>query len=100
MHVRRDKIAGPHRVSEDLLLQGMITGDATVASGVTLDLQGTVTGDLHVEPGARVMLRGTVSGSVVNHGKVDVEGVIYGKLTDLDGGTSHVAPNAVIRNEH
>jgi cytoskeletal protein CcmA (bactofilin family) len=95
---RTDQITGPYRVSEDLLLHGMIAGDTTVATGVTLNLTGMVTGDLHVESGARALLYGTVSGSVVNRGSVELEGEV-GDLTDLEGGTSRVSPDAVIRSQ-
>jgi cytoskeletal protein CcmA (bactofilin family) len=94
-----DKIDGPYTVTTDMNLYGMIAGETTVASGVTLWLYGMVTGDLRVQPSARVYLHGTVSGSVINAGEVDHHGVISGALRDVDGGSSVVRPDAVIENE-
>lgn len=44
-----DRIDGPFLVEEDLLLGGLIAGDATVAPGVTFEVSGMVTGGLVVE---------------------------------------------------
>jgi cytoskeletal protein CcmA (bactofilin family) len=98
MRTIRDKIEGPYAVSEDLALQGMIAGDATVMPKVTLVLKGTVTGNLTVEPGGRVELDGTVTGDVTNRGHAEVRGVIGGSLRDLDDGESNIGPNAVIQS--
>jgi cytoskeletal protein CcmA (bactofilin family) len=94
------KFDGPFTVANDLRLRGMIAGDATVASGVTLELHGMVTGDLFVEDGATVFIRGTVSGSVTNRGRVEVKGRIGGSLHDVDSGQSVVDPDAQIHDEH
>ena len=99
MQTRTDKIEGPFRVTEDLTLHGMVTGDTTVASGVFLNLHGLIGGNLRIEPEARVNLHGVVGGSVTNCGFVEVAGMIVGSLTDADGGESVVKPGAMIRNE-
>jgi hypothetical protein len=91
------QIDGPATITEDLLLQGMVTGNATVASGVNLVLHGMVTGDLVVEHGATAVVYGTVAGSVINRGRVEVAGRIVGALRDEEGGQSTVHPDSDIR---
>lgn len=63
-------IAGDHTFSADQSFDGMIGGDAVVATGVTLALSGMVGGNLIVENGAVVELSGMVGGAVVNRGGI------------------------------
>ena len=46
----------------------MVTGGATLRSGVKLILHGTIAGDLTLEPGARAIIHGTVAGRICNEG--------------------------------
>ncbi len=93
------KVEGPITLTEDLLLQGMIAGDATVSAGISFVLHGMVAGDLVIEPGGSAVVNGTVGGSVRNHGHVEVAGRIVGSLRNVDGGTSTVHPHSDVRGE-
>jgi hypothetical protein len=95
--VRRtnEKLDGPIVVEQDLCLDGMVVGDATVAPGVRLQLNGTVTGDLTVEDGAAVELNGTLHGHLINYGRCDVHGVIHGPIYDEQRGRTTLHPGAV-----
>jgi hypothetical protein len=58
----------------------MITSSATVVAGGYLLLTGMVCGDLIVQPGGRATVNGMVEGSVRNDGKVDVCGMVHGRV--------------------
>ncbi len=94
MRTVNEKITGPVTIREDLALNGMIAGDATVAPGVLLRLNGMVTGSLTVEAGGKVELLGTLSGALVNYGECDVWGVVHGPIYD-EGGDTRLHPGAV-----
>ena len=68
MRDRDDKIEGPFLIDENLTFGGLISGGATVRSGVILELSGMITGDLDVELGARATIHGIVNGTFRNHG--------------------------------
>lgn len=96
MDVIHDKIEGPFVIDRDLRIHGMITKQATVASGRTLHLHGMVTGDLIVRPGATAIIHGMVNGTVRNEGG-QVE--IYGKadrIVDTGSTRTHVDGQARI----
>jgi hypothetical protein len=77
------KIDGSYVVAEDVNFSGMITGGATVTSGVLFELGGMVCGDLTVERGGQAIIRGTVNGTVRNlGGEVTVHGSV-GAVRDL-----------------
>ena len=77
------KMNGPVTIEEDLSLDGMIAGDATVQRGVTLELGGMITGNLNVEPGARAIIRGMVNGLIRNQGGyIEIFGTVGG-VADL-----------------
>lgn len=88
MRVEIDIMPGDQTVSDDLHLQGMITGNCTVAPGCYLRLHGVVTGDLIVQAGARADVYGTVSGNLVADGRVEVRGMINGSASG-DGLKAH-----------
>lgn len=76
MRAVHDKIEGPFAIEEDLAIYGLVTGGATLRSGVKLILHGTIAGDLTIEPGARAILHGTVAGRVYNDGgRVELFGI-------------------------
>lgn len=63
MRTENNQLGGNQTISEDLELQGQITGDANVLSGATLHLRGQVLGNLTVQSGARAEIWGMVTGS-------------------------------------
>ena len=96
MEIFSGKIEGDEIMQRDLRLLGMITGSATVNSGVSLELSGMVIGDLIVDEGATVELHGMVGGDVTNKGgRLNVYGMIQGRLFKSSGET-HVDAKAVI----
>jgi hypothetical protein len=90
-----ETIQGPVTVREDLCLNGIIAGDASVGPGVRLDLNGTVAGDLTIEASGEVALRGTLGGALINYGKCDVWGVVRGPIYDEESGLTTLHPGAV-----
>jgi hypothetical protein len=84
-----------YRVEQDLHLNGVIQGPATVVRGAFLQLDGTVAGDLTVEADALARINGVVGGDVLNRGDVEIYGVVSGRVFD-DGGRSFVDENAVV----
>ena len=63
-------IRGQHTFEEDGEFDGMIGGNATVKSGVSITLSGMVGGNLTVEADAHVTLTGMVGGKVLGNGTV------------------------------
>ena len=55
-------------VTEDAYRLGQITGDVTVAPGVSFKLLGQIEGDLTIGPGAAVSVMGQIGGDVLNQG--------------------------------
>src|SRR6185295_20059221 len=92
-----DKIEGPCVIDGDVKLHGMITGDATLASGVALLLHGMVTGNLIVQPGAIAVVHGMVSGKLINQGAdVTIYGTVGGLIdADLHRATK-IMPGAIV----
>lgn len=70
------KIEGPFAIEDDQAIYGLVTGGATLCSGVKLVLHGTIAGDLIIEPGGRAIIHGTVAGRIYNDGgRVEVFGI-------------------------
>ena len=84
------KFLGPVSIGEDTSLHGMVDGDVSVASGVTLLMHGKIAGNLDIGSGATVELRGFVAGSSVNRGTLKVYGVVRGHMRDEEGGQTTV----------
>jgi hypothetical protein len=96
MRTIRDRVEGPQRITDDVTLHGMITGDVIVAAGGHLELHGMCSRSLRVESGGAVNLHGTVSGNVTNHGgRLVISGTIVGQLHDLAGETI-IRPDAMV----
>ena len=98
MLVRYDTIEGACVFKEDTQMHGLVTGNAEVRSGVTLDLHGTVGGDLEVAHGAHAIVRGKVCGVVWVSGSVDLHGAVGDLLFNAAGSAARsvVQPNAVV----
>ena len=62
------KVAGDLTFSEDTEFHGVIGGDATVASGVSVKLFGKIGGNLIIEPDAIVEVHGKIGQDVINRG--------------------------------
>ena len=93
MNTETGKLSGHQLITDDLVLLGMIVGDATVSAGAHLDLNGIVTGNLTVQEGATCDLRGTVSGSVYAAGVTNVWGVVSGSAS---GAGLVVYPDSIV----
>ena len=94
MNTIHEKVLGPAVIREDSALYGMITESATVAQGVHFEISGMVAGDLEIEPGADVEVHGMVTGSIVNRGRLRVNGMVIGSITDMEGGQTQRAPGS------
>jgi hypothetical protein len=69
-------LGGPIVLVEDTVIEGVVNGDVTVGSGVTVEVRGTITGDLYVRPRGKVIILGLVAGAVRNEGgSVAIHGV-------------------------
>lgn len=93
------KTSGPYTFTEDTILRGMVTIEATVTSGATLVLYGMVTGDLIVEEGARAAIHGMVNGTVRNSGRVEVWGAIDEIVDITRAAVTVIHPNAYIKGQ-
>lgn len=68
MRAEHGKIEGPFAIEEDIVLYGMVAGDATLHRGIRFILHGTIAGDLTIEPSARAIIHSTVAGRICNEG--------------------------------
>ena len=92
------KIEGDFTVAEDIVLQGMVTGNITVARGGSLNLQGLCCKSLFVESGGDATIRGTVNADVVNRGgTVTIHDIVNGAVRE-ESGETHIAAGAVVHN--
>jgi cytoskeletal protein CcmA (bactofilin family) len=90
MHHTNGKLPGGTRIDDDMILNGLIDGDAYVAGWVTLHMNGTIKGNLTIESGANVEINGLVRGAVINQGaEVCVKGHV-GSIEDAAGTTTSV----------
>lgn len=91
--IETGKIEGDVSISKNFQLDGLITGSATVETGMHFQLQGVVNKDLIVSNGASAQINGTVNGNVINlGGVVRIQGVVRGIVQ----GEAEISPNAVI----
>lgn len=83
-------------LTETVAIEGVVTGEVNLESGVRLDLYGTVGADLILQDGAIVNLHGVVGGDVINNGgTLSVYGIIGGEL-HRNGGESDIASGAIV----
>ncbi|WP_052185112.1 hypothetical protein [Methylotenera versatilis] len=93
MNSENGKIEGSMEILKDFQLNGTITGNATVKSGVYFRLNGVVLGNLTIENGGSSDINGVVCGNVINEGgTVSVTGVVQGAIH----GGANISPNAKI----
>ena len=92
-------VEGDLRVSEHLILQGMVTGNITVEQGGSLHLHGMCCKSLIVNLGGTATVHGMVSEDITNRGgNVSVFGMVVGSVHSQSGET-HIAPSAVVQNK-
>jgi hypothetical protein len=91
-HARRsnESLSGPLTISEDLVLNGSVSGPVTVARGIFLQMNGSLAGELIVEEDAEVRIHGSVQGRITNSGRVDVYGLLHGTMDDQPTGRSEI----------
>jgi len=93
MNTENGKIEGNMDVAKDFQLNGVITGNASVKSGVFFRLNGVVSGSLTIEHGASADINGVVNGNVINEGgTINIAGVVRGAIH----GEANISPNAII----
>ena len=99
MRVEKGKIDGDTRISDDVVLQGMITGNTVVENGGKLILSGMICQNLILEKGSMVELHGMVCRNVFNRGgNLRVYGMILESLR-TESGTTFIDPKAVIKGK-
>ena len=95
MRTEYRKIEGNLQLTEDLALYGMVTGDVTVLSGMSLDLYGAIGGNADIAAGAGANIYGVVAGDVVNSGTVEIRGIVCGDVRSKTGKV-HFSADCVI----
>ncbi|SGZ01868.1 polymer-forming cytoskeletal protein [Moritella viscosa] len=92
------RISGDLVVNENLTLNGIVTGNITVHTNITLVLNGMCLGELTLEPESNANSKGTVKGSIHNNGALlKINGVVQGDVTD--GGETIVSSGARVEGE-
>lgn len=98
MRHEQGMIKGPLVVTEDLLLQGMITDGATVKTGANLVVRGMITERLVVEQGATATIYGMITGPIHNHGgTVELHGVADEIVDHSEESVTTIFPSAVVK---
>lgn len=98
MRIENGVIDGDLVVTEEFILNGILTGTVVVGVGGDLELNG-VAYHLVVQCGGSASLRGVVRGNVTNEGGIlTVLGVVTGALNCISGQTI-VAPGAIVHNK-
>lgn len=89
-------VAGPVTISEDYVLRGMVSGELVVERGGYLQLFGMVTGTLRIADGGSAVIRGMVSQDVLNAGRLEVYGIVIGRLDSTSEATTVIVQGAQI----
>lgn len=93
------QLEGETRITDDLALYGLCTGDIVVESGGYLHLYGMCAGDLEVKAGGACVVYGMCTGNVTNSGgKLEISGMVVGHL-EKNAGTTTVLPTARVNVE-
>jgi cytoskeletal protein CcmA (bactofilin family) len=81
MRVENRKMEGDMKVSDELTLNGSVSGTTSVTTGGYLILNGMIGQDLVLEKDSKVELFGTVTGNVYNRGgELAIHGIVEGAL--------------------
>ncbi len=78
MKTINEQIEGDLRLTEDLMLNGQVTGSLTVTAGTELILNGQVGEDLIVEKGGIATINGMVCGRLISYGESGGGGMVIG----------------------
>lgn len=80
-------------LTDDLELWGSVIGDVVVPSPYKMEVKGRVEGNVTVEKGATVFVDGSIVGDVHNAGRIEVYGILKGRIID-EGGEVHIDDSA------
>lgn len=98
MEYENGQVSGDLIVERDLTLNGMVTGNILVKSGICLTLNGMCLGELTLEEKSEADVSGIVQGNINNNGGIlRVNGVVQGNVTDA--GNTTISDGAIIQGE-
>lgn len=80
---------------DDLELWGTVMGDVVVPSPYKMEVKGNIQGSMTIEKGATVYVDGSVLGDVRNAGRIEVYGILKGRIID-EGGEVHIGDQAFV----
>jgi len=80
-----ETLKGSQRITENSALHGMIVGETSVDSNVTLNVHGTIVGNLILSEKSKVILHGMINGDIINAGELEIFGTVNGNLFKRDG---------------
>lgn len=90
---------GDMKISDELTLNGSVSGTATVTTGGYLILNGMVGQDLVLEKDSKVELFGSVAGNIYNRGgELTIHGIVEGALYK-NAGVIVIYPEAKIKGK-
>jgi hypothetical protein len=96
MRTERGTIEGDIRLTEEIAISGMVTGNISVLAGGVLHLSGMCVKNVHVLTGGFARLSGMVNGDVINEGgSLEVHGTVHGSVRTVNGQTV-VSPGAIV----
>jgi hypothetical protein len=95
LQIENGKIEDNLIVNRQLTLNGMVTGQTTVAPGASFHLYGICCQDLIVSSGATAVIFGTVVGDLINEGVVELRGIIQGNVFSK-GAKFLQSPSAIV----
>lgn len=99
MRVENRKMDGDMKVSDELTLNGSVSGTTSVTTGGFLILNGIIGQDLVLEKDSKVELFGTVTGNVYNRGgELAIHGIVEGALYK-NAGIMIIYPEAKIKGK-
>ncbi|MFT4099758.1 MAG: hypothetical protein QM674_01755 [Burkholderiaceae bacterium] len=81
MRTENGQIKGDLVVSEEVWLNGQVTGSILVVDGGVLNLHGMCAGNLTVNRGGRASIAGMVCGDLIrNGGEAEIRGMVCGTV--------------------
>ena len=99
MKTENGKVEGDLLVSEDLNMNGMVTGNITVSNGASLKLNGMCLNNVIVEKSSHAEINGMINGDLINNGgSLDVHGSINGDINSFSG-ESNVSHSAHVAGQ-
>ena len=96
MHTVNNAVRGPTIVRRDTRLNGVVEGDVTVPTGVTLELNGTIKGNLMACKGSHAVINGVVRGRIFDEGgTVEIYGLV-GTVREADTRDAYLHHTAIL----